>query len=89
MTAALEDEDGLVRGRAIQALARKWGHKAVGPVAKALMEDPEPTIRRQAALSLGRMSGEEALGALQAAQGDADYAVRRAVAFALTRLGDL
>ncbi len=89
LTGALEDEDSLVRGRAIQALARKWGHKAVGSLGKTLMKDPDPTVRRQAALSLGRMSGEEALEALQAAQGDADYAVRRAVAFALARLGDL
>ncbi len=89
LTAALEDEDALVRGRAIQALARKWGHKAVGPLGKTLMEDPDPTVRRQAALSLGRMSGEEALEALYAAQGDPDYAVRRAVAFALTRLEKL
>ncbi len=53
------------------------------------MEDPEPTIRRQAALSLGRMSGEEVLEALHAAQADPDYAVRQAVAFALTRLENL
>ncbi len=89
LTVALEDEDALVRGRAIQALARKWGHKAVESLGKTLMEDPDPTVRRQAALSLGRMSGEEALEALHAAQGDADYVVRRAVAFALTRLEKL
>ncbi len=89
LTAALEDEDAWVRGRAIQALARKRGHKAVETLAKALMEDPEPTIRRQAALSLGRIFSEEAYQVLDAARFDTDFSVRRAVLAGLARLEDM
>ncbi len=89
LTVALEDGDALVRSRAIRALARKRGHKAVETLAKALMDDPEPTIRRQAALSLGRIFSEEAYQVLDAARFDTDLSVRRAVLAGLARLEDM
>ncbi|MFQ5773597.1 MAG: HEAT repeat domain-containing protein [Kiloniellaceae bacterium] len=83
---ALADEDGVVRQRAAQGLARNGGQAAIAPLRQALLEDPEPGVRRMAAFGLGRIDDDAAQSALIEAQSDDDPSVRGAVAAALVRL---
>jgi hypothetical protein len=70
---ALTDEDGRVRGQALQALASREGAEAMPQLWQAL-RDPDPGVRILAIENAG--SGEQGKALLEAALSDEDESVR-------------
>jgi HEAT repeat protein len=85
---ALNDESGITRHRAAEALARigSSAGSALDSLA-ARLEDPEPPVRKAAAEALGRIGAGPAAGPLQARLRDQVSDVRQAAAESLGRLG--
>ncbi len=83
---ALEDSEGTVKLKIVQALGSTRDSLAVGPLV-SLLADPQPEFRSQAAAALGRIADASAAQALEARLADGDSEVRAAAALALGRCG--
>ncbi len=87
--ALLQDEDYLVRSRAIAALGYLAYQPAAPLIATLLQEDPDELVRAEAAETLGDLGARAALPALQAALAqDPDESVRAYAAIAIGLLED-
>ena len=84
---ALTDQVPYVRVRAVHALRRVEGARAIPALGSVLLADPDGTVRRVAAQMLGSLPEAEATAALSAAAHDADGLVRREISRALNRRG--
>jgi HEAT repeats len=83
-----EEDDGLVRSRAVAALTRLEGPAARGLLRERALADQDPELRMQALNALARSSGDRSINVLaQALRDDPEPAVREAAVSALGRLG--
>jgi HEAT repeat protein len=85
LCAALSDEDGSVRGAALDALARLGHHSGAATTAAALVKDVDGEVRRRAVRAIGRLSRHPA-DAVRPAIGDPMPLVRREIARLAARL---
>lgn len=75
---ALKDDDGMVKGFAIQALAARGGPEAMGNLSQAL-GDPDPSVRMAVIESVAQ--NPEGRGLLQRALSDSDESVRATASY--------
>lgn len=85
---SLSDADEAVRLEGAQAATYQADASLTAPLVGALEEDGSLRVRQMAAVALGKRSGDASQKALLAALGDAEAAVRNAVASALGDIGD-
>ena len=83
--AALEDNDGQVRERAVRALMKLGGSRVVEPLLAALKGSDE-NVRQEAASTPGDLRDEQAMELFLAALKDSDEDVRQEAASALRKI---
>ncbi|GEM_PF-6640946 len=85
---SLSDADEAVRFEGAQAATYQADGSLTAPLVGALEKDGSLRVRQMAAVALGKRPGDASQKALLAALGDAEAAVRNAVASALGDVGD-
>ncbi len=88
LIAALDDADGSVRVRVVEALGNQKDERVIEPLARVLERDSDAEVRAYAARALGNTGDGRAVDALISALDDAEGVVRAAAASALGAIPD-